>query len=335
MSLRGLFLFLFLFLALCMSAPSFAELSDEERLERQKVLNQYADENTRKQIEEADKKKNQGVLEKSKEAISNTFNNLKEKLPSNVRNMLGDKPEAGPKYPGGGNVNVLPSEGGANTNAHSNTTKKKNTRISEPLMVDAVEPEMMKAQENGEVLDPDNPQPENFQGGIKVPDVSPEKLQEIMKSLEGNPILKMLPAQHREAAAKMMHKNPFTEMGKVAVKKMILSKMDPKHPAGKFIHESPKLVDFAADWVVDDKAIPSFVSIIAKKNKAKFMGGIFIAVFITVFLINLKKSKKNILQRIIFQIAIMLGSFAVNASAFYIIYREELAPTLEIAKKYI
>lgn len=296
--------------SLLLSLVAVAQMTDEEKLEKQKVLQKFADEKTRQQIEQQDK----GMVEKTKEAVSDTYQNLKKKLPENLQNML-------------------PGENTAPTKVEAQAPKEV------PAESNELDPELQALQNEAQAIDPD--QEITTESGMKIDlnaakgAIDPEKMQQIIKNLENNPMLKMLSAKQKEAAAQMMQKNPFAEMGKSAVKTTILAKMDASKPAGKFIHDHPKLVDFVADWVVDDKAIPAFVSIIVKKEKAKIMGGVFVAVLITVFLLNLKNSKKSIFKRILIKIAIMLGSFLVNAGSFYFIYREELGPTVDVAMRHL
>lgn len=163
--------------------------------------------------------------------------------------------------------------------------------------------------------------------------INEDQLAKTLKNLKDNPMLKMLSAEQMQAAAKMMQKNPFGYMQKTAIKKMILAKMDPKKPAGKFVHENPKVVDIAAEWVIDDEAIPAFVSIINQPDKAKTMGIVVLVVFITIFILNLKNSSKSILKRILIKFGLMIGSAVVNFSAFYIIYQKELDPTIRVISK--
>lgn len=194
-----------------------------------------------------------------------------------------------------------------------------------------VEPEVIDSTEVKE--NPDMPQMPELKKKPKENNIDEGKLTETLKSLENNPMLKMLSPEQRKAAARMMQKNPFAEMEKKAIKTLILTKMDPKKPAGKFVHDNPKVVDVAAEWVIDDKAIPSFVSIVNKPNKAKTMAIVVVVVFLSVFFLNLKNSKGNILKRIMIKIGLMLTSAVVTFSAFYFIYQEELEPTIRVISK--
>jgi len=297
-----MFLRYFVLVLVCLPLVVSA-LTDEEKLERQRVLDKFANEETKRAIENEDK----GIVEKTKEQLSDGLDSLKEKLPENMKKMIqGDDSQV-----------VKPNQ----ANAASATD---------------VEADLQAAQEGGEVLDPDAEMEKLNTGEVPsggMPKIDPAELSKIMKNLDGNPLLKMLSPQQREAAAKMMKQNPFATMKKDAIKNIILTKMDAKKPAGKFLHDNPKLVDVTAEWIIDDKAIPAFISIINKPDKAKIMGGVVVGVFITVFLLNLKNSKNNILKRIFFKIVLMLGSATVNFSAFYLIYKEELGPTVDVISR--
>ncbi|MBD65592.1 MAG: hypothetical protein CME62_10315 [Halobacteriovoraceae bacterium] len=188
----------------------------------------------------------------------------------------------------------------------------------EPEVEEALPPEEEEAQ------------PQNLPTADGIPEIDPSELEKIMANLEKNPLLKMLDQKQKEMAAKMMRQNPFQNMKRDMIRGSIMKAMDPEKPFGKFLNENPKIADTVADIAVDKKAIPAFMSILNKPDQMKLFGIIVIIVFITVFFLNLKNSKKSIFKRFLTKIFLMLSSLLVNLTAFYVIFKKELDPTLDI-----
>ena len=61
----------------------------------------------------------------------------------------------------------------------------------------------------------------------------------------------------------------------------------------------------------------------------------FIAVFIISFLLNLKNSESGLLGRIFRKFLIFIGATSTNIVVFYIIFKNEVGPTIEVIKNSI
>lgn len=168
-----------------------------------------------------------------------------------------------------------------------------------------------------------------------MPKLDPNELKKIMENLDKNPMFKMMNKKQKEAAAIMMKHNPFQNMKKTAIKSSINNMFKPDTQVGIFLKKNPKIADIIADIGVDKNALPSFMSILNQPEKMKTFGGVVIVVFVSVFFINLRNSKSNLLKRLIFKVCLIFCSAGVNLWAFYIIFKKELKPTVDIILRHL
>ena len=73
---------------------------------------------------------------------------------------------------------------------------------------------------------------------------------------------------------------------------------------------------------------------INKPEKVKNYGIVLICVIVSVFFLNLMNSKGNIFRRILVKMSIGIAAFAANVISFYVIFKDEVTPTLDIILKY-
>jgi hypothetical protein len=130
-----------------------------------------------------------------------------------------------------------------------------------------------------------------------------------------------------------LKENPFSKMPRDEVKAMI-SIQTQNLPVKKVFDNNPKLLDMLVDWLRDTKALPRLLGIANKPQEVKIYGIIVLCVFIFSFVLNLANSKGNLFKRILRKLAIFFGATAINFATFFIMFKEELKPTLEIIFKY-
>lgn len=152
---------------------------------------------------------------------------------------------------------------------------------------------------------------------------------------DGGLLGKIMNEQMKSAAAQMMKSNPFKMMSDEDIKSMLIGRFKPDSAIGKFFTNNPKAVDGTVEWIKDERAIPSFISILNQPKKMEYFGYTVLSVFVIAFILNLRNGKKSILKRIFFKIGMMLCSAAINFGAFYYFFHDELEPTIKIITKYI
>jgi hypothetical protein len=283
--------FRLLFVIVLLIFLSVSAFSESEEDQKTKSKNISEEEIKRQKVLKEYGKKN--FVDQATEKIIQGYDTLKEQLPENIKSMLpGESPT--PKD------NLIKN---SQTELELKSSDEMNDEMTDEL---------------------------NDDQASKTRRVDPEEFSKSMQVSEESFLFKMLSHKQKEAAVRMMKENPFASMKKDAIKKLILAKMDPKKTAGKYLHESPRLVDSLAEWIIDDDAIPAFVSIINKPKKAKIMGAIVVTLFIIIFFLNLKNSDHRLLTKIMIKFGLMLASTSINLIAFYLIYKEELGPSIEV-----
>lgn len=156
-----------------------------------------------------------------------------------------------------------------------------------------------------------------------------QKIKSLNKELDKSFVSRFLDKEMKEALGKMIAQNPFQYMSDAQAKKLLVAR------GGKSLADNPKLLSALSEWIRDKDALPKFLSIVGEGEKLKKYGLYFLVVFIVAFILNLKNSKNSILKRLIFKIMLMITTGIVNLSIFYILFKEELGPTIRIAKKYL
>lgn len=147
--------------------------------------------------------------------------------------------------------------------------------------------------------------------------------------IKDNFFTKMLNDNMKVAAAKMMRSNPFSSMDKEELRSMLVGRTAGTK-LGNFLKNSPRLVTVLVDIAHDEKAIPSFISLINKPGKIKMYGFVVGSVFVIAFILNLFNSKSSLLKRVVNKFLIMGCAATINFGAFYFIFKQELQPTLNI-----
>ncbi|MBC76184.1 MAG: hypothetical protein CME64_09230 [Halobacteriovoraceae bacterium] len=151
--------------------------------------------------------------------------------------------------------------------------------------------------------------------------------------IEDSFISKIMNNASKKFIGRFLKQNPFSNMSKSELQSLVLSRLEGQ-PFGDFLKEKPKFLDMFIDILRDRRALPSLLSLVNKPEKVKKYGMILIGVFVSVFFLNLFNSKGNIFRRILVKMCIGIAAFSANIISFYVIFKDELTPTLDIVLKY-
>lgn len=163
-------------------------------------------------------------------------------------------------------------------------------------------------------------------------DVDTEKIEKDLKKVEDSFLTKMIPSSVKEMMKKYLSKNPLAHMSEEEIRQMVLVQTSGKK-SGEFLKENPKFLDFLVKWFRDDKALPALAEIMNKPKKVKYYGYYVLAIFILSFLIGLKASDKSLFKKLMFKLTISFGVMVCYFIGFYLFFREELSPTVDIIKQ--
>jgi hypothetical protein len=126
-----------------------------------------------------------------------------------------------------------------------------------------------------------------------------------------------------------LKENPFSKMSEGEVRSLIEGRLNAV-PGGNFFHKNPSTLDFIVKWLRDKRALPKLLSIVNKAERVKIYGIIVFCILILSFLLNLFNSKGNIFKRILKKLMIVVGVTLVNFTAFYIMFRPNVQPTVDL-----
>lgn len=152
-------------------------------------------------------------------------------------------------------------------------------------------------------------------------------------SIKESYLSNVMSSDAKKFVAEFLRKNPFSEVPAPELRALVSARLN-GIPFGKMLDNNPKLMDMFVELLRDKKAIPSLLSLINKPEKVKQFGIFALAVFVMVFILNLFNSKGNIFKRILIKMSIGLTAFTCNLVAIYVIFGEEIQPTLNIVLKY-
>lgn len=183
-------------------------------------------------------------------------------------------------------------------------------------------------------------------GGDLMPSgISPEQMERIKSyataqmngtnngtGIDSNMFTNMMSPEMKSAASQMMMTNYFSSMNKEELRRTLRERIEGSK-IGSMVLSKPKFFDALVEVAHDDKAIPSFISIINKPALMKKYGIIVLSVTIFAFILNLMNSKANLIKRIFIKFGIMFTGALINFATFYFMFKENLDPAIAAIKR--
>ena len=167
-------------------------------------------------------------------------------------------------------------------------------------------------------------------------EVASEELKKSLKefkTLDQNMFTNLLGKDSKNKMIDLLKNNLFSDMSEEEISRMILVRTEGK-PLGRWLRNNPRVLLCLTQVLKDDKALSSLVDILnhPKTLKKYFFISLFV-IFVFMF-INLKLSTKSIIKKIFFKVATSLGAVGVNLFIFYLLFKEQLEPTVSIIKRH-
>lgn len=153
------------------------------------------------------------------------------------------------------------------------------------------------------------------------------------EALKESFVSNMMTGVMKSMVQNFLKENPFSKMPREEVKAMIELRTNGL-PVAALFQKHPKTLEMLIDWIRDANALPKLIGIVNQPDKVKYYSFILIGIFIASFLLNLANSKGNLFKRILKKLAIFAGATVINFTAFFVLFKEELGPTLDIVFKY-
>jgi hypothetical protein len=146
---------------------------------------------------------------------------------------------------------------------------------------------------------------------------------------------KMLGGLQSKMIKKLLKTNPMSHMSHKDLKNSLIEKFK----GGKLdpvIRKYPKLLDFVVGMIRDPDALASLVTILDKQEKMLTYTYSFVGIFILSILLNIFAfPNAGWFKKIMFKLFITIMVPVANLGIFYFMFKKELAPTIEVAKKYL
>jgi len=121
--------------------------------------------------------------------------------------------------------------------------------------------------------------------------------------------------------------NPLSNMDRQSVKDTVTGRLY-QSQWNNFFKNNPTIVEFITDVLHDKKAMPSLFQILNQPSKTKKYGFCVIVLIIMSFLFG--GSKGGFFARIFKRLFVNLSCCTLSLIAFYLIFQEELTPTIEL-----
>ncbi len=127
-----------------------------------------------------------------------------------------------------------------------------------------------------------------------------------------------------------IEKNPLANKSKEEVQEIILTKAQGSAWETIFTN-NPRILAFVVDFLQHDTAFIYFSSIIAKPDKLRKYFYCFIIVFLISMYWNYKLPKNvSFFKKVSRKLVFSLSALTINLLSFYMIFKEELTPTLKL-----
>jgi len=128
-----------------------------------------------------------------------------------------------------------------------------------------------------------------------------------------------------------LKERPVASMSRDKVRALII-KRSTGSKSGNLFEKFPKLLDFAVDFVRDEKAIPGLLGILTRKEDLKSYGYIWLVIFIFGLFVKSRviKPKWAFKKRLLYSISFSLVLSSASLYIFYSLFSEELSPTLSL-----
>lgn len=324
-------------LSLLLISQVFAQETDEERLARERILNQYGN---KQQVEAVEAKHNKSAYEKALESDGSEFDQEKEKFTdlNEHINFIRSKPLVTENE-----LKSLTPEQVKDLKTRRQKLRKdqisllqEQIKANQKTIFDSMEEDegiyvrneegmLVKATEE-EVLG------ENA-GTNEAADVK-EQLSSFYaeKGIDDNFLSNMIDEKMKAEMAKLMKSNPLSQMPKSELAAKI-EENSKGTPVGKFLMKNPKMKEAMVELAHDKDALPGLISIINKPEVLKKYGICVFVIMVAAFIINLLNTKGSLIKRIFTKLALGAGTFICNIGAFYFLFQKEVDPAVSVLKR--
>lgn len=276
-------------------------ISDEEREAREKILKEF--QSTRKKeaekTMELEQKKAQSAVNPSAEAsTANRPNPNSAKNPTDLINEY--------------TKNLSPEQLKA-------VDQVKNSLLKNKKVLDA-------AKGDDSSIDKDNEQEVSQKKGESSSDKS--------SYFGSNFMTDMMSANIKDQFVAILKKNPLKLMGDEELKQKILSVTGDSF-AGKIVADSPNFLNAFVEWLKNDEALSALFGVLNRPDQMKKYGFMCVFYFILAFILNLKNSEGNLFKRLMKKVCIMMGTSILTLITFYLLFSENVKPTINIFSKHL
>lgn len=165
-------------------------------------------------------------------------------------------------------------------------------------------------------------------GGMQLQDTKPEPVK-----IKESYLTDIMSSASKKFVSEFLAENPFKRVPRAQMKELVLGRLNGL-PFGERLQSNPKLLEAFVDFLQDDDALPRILGIVNKPETVKKFSYFAIGIFVIAFILNLFNSQGNLFKRVMVKLSISFGAFVFNLSAFYILFREDIRPTLDIVFKY-
>ena len=144
----------------------------------------------------------------------------------------------------------------------------------------------------------------------------------------------MMSANIKDQFVAILKNNPLKLMEDEELKQKILSVTGDSF-AGKIVAESPNFLNGFVEWLKNDEALSALFGVLNRPDQMKKYGIMCIFYFIVAFILNLKNNEGNLLKRLMMKICIMMGTSTLTLITFYLLFSENIKPTITIFSKHL
>lgn len=144
----------------------------------------------------------------------------------------------------------------------------------------------------------------------------------------------MLGGLKSSVVKKLLKANPMSNMSHDQLKQVMENRFEGTK-YGAIIKKHPKILDVMVEMIRDEKALPEIVSIMDKQDQLLtytyiFMGMFILATLLSVFMFQ----NSGAFKRIMFKIFLTVSLPFINLLIFYLMFKKNLDPAVDIFKKY-
>lgn len=175
-----------------------------------------------------------------------------------------------------------------------------------------------------------------IQESVEKIEETPKKLEENLRQLSEKALTidDLMTEKYQKIIEDVLKNNPLKDLDRDVLRQMILAR-SAGQPVEKIFKFLPVTLEITVDMVKDDKAALGLIQLAKRKDDLLNFSGIWIVLVISFWMLKKRIAPKTapFVRRLVFKTLLSLIGTTTSATIFYLMFKEEVGPTVSIILK--